>query len=57
MSEIAVNILVLLFNYCDGFRILNLMLLYEGSFIIKRKMPIKSAFFMLSTKFLHVFIP
>ena len=30
---------------------------YEGSFIINRKMPAKSAFFMLSTKFLHVFIP
>ena len=31
--------------------------IYEGSFIINRKMPVKSAFFMLSTKFLHVFIP
>ena len=32
-------------------------LIYEGSFIINRKMPVKSAFFMLSTNFLHVFIP
>ena len=31
--------------------------IYEGSFIINRKMPVKSAFFMLSTKFLHLFIP
>ncbi|GFS14839.1 presequence protease, mitochondrial [Elysia marginata] len=30
--------------------------MYEGSFIMSRKMLVKSAFFMLSTKFLHVFI-
>ena len=49
---------------CVGVRIISLPTdlvvavgIYEGSFIINRKMPVKSAFFMLSTKFLHLFIP